>query len=1082
MAQADTVEGPENGASGKPPRRRRWRGRIALGLVTAVLVAGGAAWTTRERIAADMIDGYFADRGVPATYRILSLSPDRQVVENLVIGDPARPDLTVRRMVIETGVGWSGPEVRRVSLDGVRLFARYRAGKLSLGALDPLVFTGSTAPPALPAIDVALHDARALVESDAGRIGFALEGKGRLDDGFSGVLGATAPQIGGTDCRAATATLYGRLTTDDGAAMLDGPLRITNLACAGTRLSRADIRTRINLAPDFAAAGADFRLTGGGVTLAEAGISAAGLGGSAHLDWTQGRLALGHDLALTGIAAPQGRLARLGAAGSWRGAADGSSGQWEGTLKGTGLAPGAAFDRRLAETEQALAQTLLGPLLGKARASLVRALDGGTLSAEAVVRHKGAEAALIVPQAQLATRSGKRVLALSRAGASLGPRGISGVGGNLLVGGEGLPSLNARVDQAADGRAGWTMRLAMADYAAGANRLAVPRFTVRGTGAGDVTFSGLATASGQLPGGGVNGLAVPIDGSYAPARGLAIGTRCTPVRFGRLSLSGLALNAQSLTLCPDGAAPILAYRDNLRLAARTGALALTGTLGESPARLAASRITLRYPQPFSIENLTATIGADTSEVRLAAGSVTGSLSATPSGQIDGGTAWLAAVPFDLAAISGGWRYENGALDLTDGAFTLSDRPGDGAAARFVPLAAQGARLTLADNRITADARLTHPGSRRGVLAVALAHDLDSAKGGARLTVPGLVFDRRLQPDDLSPLAKGVIALAKGTITGNGRIDWQGDEVTSSGTFQTSGFDFAAAFGPVHGLAGRITFTDLINLTTAPDQRVTIASINPGVEVLEGTVRFDVTDGTRLNLKDARFPFMGGTLLMRPLAMDFGAAEERHYIFEIIGLDAAQFVAQMELGNISATGIFDGTVPIVFDAAGNGRIEKGLLIARPGGGNVSYLGELTYENLGAMGNYAFAALRSLDYRQMSVALDGALAGEIITSFNFDGVRQGEGASRNFITRQLAKVPIQFRINVRSQSFTQLAIIARGYSDPTAWGNPFDRGLLSVQNGRIMRGPRREGPPVRVNPVTVKIDGGPTVQPSESEDKP
>jgi hypothetical protein len=142
----------------------------------------------------------------------------------------------------------------------------------------------------------------------------------------------------------------------------------------------------------------------------------------------------------------------------------------------------------------------------------------------------------------------------------------------------------------------------------------------------------------------------------------------------------------------------------------------------------------------------------------------------------------------------------------------------------------------------------------------------------------------------------------------------------------------------------------------------------------------------------------------------------------------------------------------------------------------------------MGNYAFRSLRSLDYRQMSVALDGALAGEIITSFNFDGVRQGEGASRNFITRRLAKLPIQFRINVRSQSFTQLAIIARGYADPTAWGNPFDRGLLSIENGRIVKGARRGGPPVTVTPVTVKTVQLPgasdkqPVQPPESEDKP
>ncbi|MCX9146771.1 intermembrane phospholipid transport protein YdbH family protein [Erythrobacter sp. WG] len=1074
MAQAETVEAPD-GDGLDAPRRRRWPRRIGLGLAAAVLVAGGGAWLSRERIARDVIDDYLAARGVPATYRIVSLSPDRQVVDNLVVGDPARPDLTVRRMVIDMGFGWSGPAVRRVSLKGVRLFATQRGGRFSLGALDPLVFTGSKEPAALPAIAVTLSDARALVASDFGRIGVSLEGSGRLDDGFAGTLAASAPGLGTAGCRTERATLYGELTTKGGAPTLDGPLRLAGLACGGARLARADIGTRARLAPDLAAARADFRVDAGGAGMAD--VTAAGLGGTARVDWSQGRIAVGHDLALTGIASPQGRLARLAAEGSWRGAADGASGQWEGQLEGTGLTPAPGLAASLAEAQRSLEGTLLAPLLGKVRMGLARALDGGTLRTEAVVRHKGGEATLTLPEASLAARSGTRVLALSRAGARIGAKGVSGLGGNLLAGGEGLPSLNGRIEQRQGG--GWTARFAMADYAAGSSRLAVPRLAVESATDGSLSFAGLVTASGPLPGGAVSDLTVPIEGRYAPASGLAVGTRCTPLRFASLKLSGLALGSQSITLCPEGGAPILAWRGSLRLAARTGALNLAGKLGESPATLAAGSVMLRYPQPFTIANLAARIGTGDSEVRLAAASLTGSLSGTPGGEVAGGTARLAAVPLDLDAIAGRWAYADGAITLADAAFTLSDRPADGGPARFVPMAGRAGRLTLEGNRIAADARIDHPASGRQVLAVEVEHDLGTAAGNARLTVPALVFDKGLQPDDLTPLAKGVIALAKGTIIGTGRVDWRDGVVTSGGTFTTQGLDFAAAFGPVRGLAGAVTFTDLLSLTTAPDQMLTIAAINPGIEALGGRVQFELADATRLTLEDARFPFMGGTLVMRPLTMELGAAEERRYVFEITGLDAAKFVAQMELGNISATGIFDGSVPIVFDAAGNGRIEGGVLLSREGGGNVSYLGELSYENLGAMGNYAFSALRSLDYRQMSVALDGALAGEIITSFNFDGVRQGAGASRNFITRRLAKLPIQFRIIVRSQTFTQLAIIARGYSDPTAWGNPFDRGLLSIEGGRIIRGPRREGPPVTVTPVQKRVT---PVQPPESEPQP
>ena len=73
--------------------------------------------------------------------------------------------------------------------------------------------------------------------------------------------------------------------------------------------------------------------------------------------------------------------------------------------------------------------------------------------------------------------------------------------------------------------------------------------------------------------------------------------------------------------------------------------------------------------------------------------------------------------------------------------------------------------------------------------------------------------------------------------------------------------------------------------------------------------------------------MGGTLTMRPVDIRIGASEQRRYVLEIEGFDAARFVEYMELGNFSARGIFDGTVPLVFDEVGNGRVEGGLLVSR-----------------------------------------------------------------------------------------------------------------------------------------------------------
>ena len=1047
---------------------RRWRSRIALGGAVVALAAGSVAWLDRERIAGDFIDDYLRENGVAATYDIIAIGPETQVIENLVVGDPARPDLTARRMVVELGVGWAGPEIRSVRLEGARLYGSYRGGKFSLGALDPLVFTNSKEPPRLPAIDLTLVDGRALIASDYGAVGVKLEGSGRLDDGFAGTLAATAPGVGVEGCRAERASLYGKLTSASGTPSLEGPLRLGGVACGRASLAQAYIGTKLSLAQDFSAAEGDFALRGAG--LGVAALTGEGLGGTGQLTWSDKGLVVAHDLALTGIAAPQGRLARLEAEGTWRGTPDAARGEWQGELRGTGLALDPAISRQLAGIEAGLEGTLLAPLLAKARGGLARSLTGAGFRSEAIIRHKPGELALIVPEASLATRSGERVLALSQVNAGLADGALVALRGNILTGGAGLPAINGRMEQGPDG--GWSLRIAMAEYAAGANRLAIPRLSLRQERGGILRFDGLVTASGDLPGGGVRGLDLPLEGRWSAARGLVLGTGCTPVRFGSLALSGLALEGQQITLCPEGGAPLLAYDNSLNFAARTGPLALAGKLGESRAQISAGGVALRYPAPFALEEVAVRLGEPDSEVRLTAASLTGSLSGEPGGDFTGGTARLDAVPLDLDAIGGRWAYADGRLRIDGGQFRLSDRPGEGEA-RFNPLAARGATLTLADNTIRAEALLRHPDSDRVVADVAITHDLDSARGGARLAVPGLAFDNRLQPADLSYLATGVIALASGSVTGEGRIDWQGENITSSGTFATDDLDFAAAFGPVRGLAGKVVFTDLLSLTTAPDQTVTIAAINPGIEVLDGKVRFALDDGTLLRLEDARFPFMGGELVMRPLAMDFSQPEERRYIFEITGLDAAVFVAQMELTNLSATGVFDGTVPIVFDKEGNGRIESGVLIARPGGGNVAYIGELSYEDLGTMGNYAFSALRSLDYRQMSVGLNGSLGGEIITNFDFDGVRQGAGTSRNFVTRRLAKLPIRFKVNVRSENFYELATMVRSFWDVDFLGNPVDRGLLKAENGRFVPANPLANP--TANPAK-------PVQPSESEDQP
>ena len=123
-----------------------------------------------------------------------------------------------------------------------------------------------------------------------------------------------------------------------------------------------------------------------------------------------------------------------------------------------------------------------------------------------------------------------------------------------------------------------------------------------------------------------------------------------------------------------------------------------------------------------------------------------------------------------------------------------------------------------------------------------------------------------------------------------------------------------------------------------------------------------------------------------------------------------------------------------------RCSRRGLRSRPPGGNLSYVGELTYKDLTPIANFAFGALRSINYRKMAIQLDGPLDGEIITRVAFDGISQGEGASRNFLTRRIARLPIQFRLNIRAP-FMQLVSSMRSLYDPEFIRDPQLLGLIT-----------------------------------------
>lgn len=1031
-------------------RRRRWP-RVAAGVALVLAALLALAWFTREKIADNLIASQLESYGIPATYKILQIGPSKQILSDIVVGDPQRPNLTVERAEVTIFQRFGWPYIGRVRVVRPRLYGSFHDGQLSFGALDPLLFDKTNKEPfKLPDFKLDLEDGRGLIESDFGPVGLKAEGHGGLRGGFAGIVAAVAPQLAGQGCAAGRTSFYGKIKVSGAKPRMEGPLRLESLACEeqGIHLHNAAVGLDLVTDETLADIESDFDLRSGAGRYGDFALS--GLNGQGELAFRKGKLNARYDAVMRGLQSPVAAAPVLTGKGHLRGDLDGRHYEWDADWEGNGVRLGSQIDSGLGSLVASSDGTFLAPIVERIRQSLKREGRGSRLLAQTTFRTTAQGMSLVVPQASLRGGSGATLLSLSRVQYAQKGAEPARLLGNFTTGGLGLPQITGRMEQEQGGKA--TLRLVMPEYRAGGGSLAIPALAVVQSPQGVLGFGGSLRAGGALPGGLADGLVLPVSGHWSQAAGLTLWRDCADVRFDRLVLGGARFEKRGVLLCPPaGGAIVRSDAHGTRIAAGTAGLDLAGHLGESPVRIRSGQLGFAVPGTLAARDLDVRLGPVGTESHFTLARLDARIGKGVAGRFTGADVALNAVPLDLLDAAGDWRYEGGRLLLSNAQLKVEDRVKPG---RFEPLTTQGADLALQDNIITANALLANPKSGREVTRVAIVHDLGTAAGRADLDVPGLLFDDALQPDMLTGLALGVIANAKGTVTGHGRIDWNESGVTSTGRFATPALDFAAAFGPVQGLAGTVVFTDLLGLVTAPNQQLKIAVINPGIEVRDGVLNFDMKPNYVLDIHGAKWPFMDGTLTLEPTRMRLGEAEVRRYTLNVDGLDAAVFVQRLELGNIMATGRFDGTLPLVFDENG-GRIEGGHLIARSPGGNVAYIGELTYKDLSPMGNFAFDALRSIDYKAMKIDMDGSLAGEIITRVSFDGLSQGEGASKNFLTKQVAKLPIRFNLNIRAPFFSLFGSFKSLY-DPTLVPDPAKLGLLAPkkQAARFVQGPVSE----------------------------
>lgn len=940
----------------QPRRAQRSLARTALitlliGLLLLVALAA-ALYLNRRAAARELLVGWLDRKGIDADVEVERLEVDG-FVGRISIGDPRNPDFKVERVEIDYALGmpWSkaglGVTPSRIRLVRPLARASWKEGKLSLGSLDPLIeeFTAKPPRPDSRAPLVIVEGGRARIDTEYGPLQVLADA--RIDDSKLMRLNARLPaaslKSGDMQARGLSAVVDLTTTGDRVALKVEAAAEDFEAKDASGTAARLTLTGDLPY-PDLKARRGDGRAVIAAHLTADA-LNAGGIEGrraEAALDFdgrTQGWIE-----AFQILGKGQTRIRTQGLAGQGMDA------------RGADISLSRA-DVMVKRGERGLEWRVASP----AAIRLDSGSAAGTRLTQAVLSSSsltagGRDAAFEV-QGPLALRAAQLVsgdLSLSQAQGRL----------DLDLVRDGVTQLTATGALSAD-RAAWPglgaptrddlPEMAELKRALGAFALDAPGVRLAAGSAGtELTLTRPITA--RPANGGLLTLSPAKTPLFAAEAGQSGGgaLSITAQSGGGLPEAQIAVPSWSLT--PGGFHAVLDGRAALDFGpARNIALSTKGELGSSGGRLT---YTTSDCIPLSVERM-----------ELGENDVT-----------DVAGRFCPADGPLISVADGGWRAQGTLADVDATAPFLAMRFAD-AQGRLVvdgkpaglSMTASVAKAQVADTTdpqrflpltATGEARLANDVWSGGfdltrlehaVGRIDLRHDGKAEAGGVTISAPNLAFSQYgLQPDDLSPLAADYLkSPVEGSAGFESRIDWTPTISTSSGVVTIPELDFTSPAGKVQGLKGRVEFTSLIPLITAPDQLLTVDRLETVTPLTDLELRFAL-DEKALALAGGQIQAAGGRISIEPFNVPLTPGEAWG---GVIVVEQVQLNELMKSANLQDKAELDsvvsGRLPFTYAPDKGWRIVGGVLNAvRPG--RLSIKPEV-FDDLAAGGGDASAAL-------------------------------------------------------------------------------------------------------------------------------
>ena len=275
-----------------------------------------------------------------------------------------------------------------------------------------------------------------------------------------------------------------------------------------------------------------------------------------------------------------------------------------------------------------------------------------------------------------------------------------------------------------------------------------------------------------------------------------------------------------------------------------------------------------------------------------------------------------------------------------------------------------------------------------------------------------------QPDRVFPWLAGAIEAARGKVGGEGLASYADEKLSASGVIALNGADLVTEYATLRGLMGVVTATEMDPLVTPPGQRIWMQSVEVGLPLGNGTMKFELRPDGILYVEESEWSFAGGKLAFTgAFPLD---ARERKLELRVEGVSVEKLLAALDFDGLAGTGVLGGVTPLL-QSGPQVRVQDGELRATETGVIRFTSGEggaalaRKQPQLGSV----LGALENLHYDELSLTINGDLSDRVDVKMHIRG--------RNPNFQKGRPVVLNVNVDLPLGSLLRAAAVATGVPD-------------------------------------------------------